>query len=274
MVKAILINSTHVSNDYNNQFTYRFSGGGLELPADKNNQIAVSQVTIPYSFFNISASIYGNSTFSILYNAVTYNVTVPDSFMSVTELNKYLQYFFVQNNLYCIDSAGEYTYFMSFRYNVSRYIVEVVFNPCVLPSSGSNPAGMTLTGSTMQLVINNSAFGKLLGLSLGTYPSSSVSSTTVVSSNIKVEGSPIQALTLTANIVNNAMSNSASSFYAFTPINTSFGSNISITAPELIWVDCYSGRYTELVIEIRDQLNRPIQLKDDAVCMMLCLKSE
>lgn len=273
MVKTILINSTNVSNSYNNQFTYKFAGGGLELPSDKLNQIAVSQITIPYSFFNISSGIYGNSTYSILYNSVTYNITIPDSFMSVNDLNKNLQYFFVQNNLYTLDSLGGYVYYITLRYNTAQYSVEALFNNCSLASGGSNPTGMVLTGTSMQLIINNASFGKLLGLSLGTYPSSPASVTTVISSNIQVEGSPIQALTLTANIVNNAISNSPSSFYAFTPVNTAFGSNISVTAPELVWCDCYNGRYQQLVIEIRDQLSRPVQLRDNAVCFMICLKT-
>lgn len=273
MVKAILINSTHNSNSFNNQYTYKFVGGGLELPSDKVNQIAVSQVTIPYSFFNVNQSLYNNASFSIIHNSVTYNISIPNSFMSVDTINKYLQSQMVANGLYTLDIDGQYVYYITLRYNVELYSVDCIFSKCTLSVGGSNPASMTMNNLTMQLVIFND-FGKFLGLSSGTYPSVPSSVNTTVQSNIQVEGSQVQAISLTANIVRNDISTSSGSFYAFTPINTSFGSNISITAPELIWVDCYTGRYTELIIEIRDQLNRPIQLQDNAVCMMLCLKSE
>jgi hypothetical protein len=129
----------------------------------------------------------------------------------------------------------------------------------------------------MQLVVLNTApnFGKLLGLSTGIYPPSNISNTAVTTnSNITVSGSEINAINLTASIVRNDISNTVDSFYAFTPSNTSFGSNITLTAPEIIWVDCFKGRYQSLTINLRDQENRDIQCRDANVCIMLCLKEE
>ncbi|MFN9113113.1 MAG: hypothetical protein ACK5XN_23840, partial [Bacteroidota bacterium] len=154
------------------------------------------------------------------------------------------------------------------------YAVEVIFYPCVLTAGGSNPQSMILNGLCMQLVISqaNANFGKLIGLSPGTYGGGG--STTSVLSNITVEGSPIQALNLTCNIVNNAISTSPNSFYAFTPSNTSFGSNITLVAPELVWIDVFPSRYSQIVLKILDQEGRDIQMMDSTVCLMLCLKTE
>lgn len=276
MVKTILINTSNVSSPNKNQYTYKFVGGGLELEPTKKHSIAVSSVTIPYSFFNIS-DIYNNRNFSLIVNGTTYNINLPASFMTVDDLNKYLQWWFIQNNMYTLDVYGNYVYYMELEYNISRYAVETIFYPLTLSAGGSNPnAGFTMSGNTMQLVIStaNQNFGKLLGLSAGTYPTAPQTSTTSIISNITVEGSPIQALNLCCNLVNNSISNTPDSFYAFTPSNTSFGSNITMQPPELLWCDLYSGRHMQLILTIRDQENREIQMRDSTVCIMLAIKSE
>ena len=90
MVKTILINTSHVSNSLKNQYTYRFVGGGLELDPNQKHSIAVSSITIPYSFFNIS-DIYNNRNFQIKVGATTYDINLPASFMTVDDLSKYFQ---------------------------------------------------------------------------------------------------------------------------------------------------------------------------------------
>ena len=122
MVKTILIKTSNVANTNKNAFVYKFLGGGLELDSNKKHNIAVSSVTIPYSFFNIS-SIYNNRNFSLVINGTPYNIELPASFMTVDDLNKYLQWWFIQNNFYCLDAFGNYVYFLELEYNISRYAV-------------------------------------------------------------------------------------------------------------------------------------------------------
>lgn len=281
-VKTILINTTHCSNSSGNknQFTYKFVGGGLDLEPNKKHSIGVSSITIPYSFFNIS-DIYGNKNFQLKIPTgaggvtTTYDIELPSSFMDVTDLNKYLQWFFIKEGKYCMTETGDYVYFMEFEYNISTYSVNCIFYPLTLPSGGTNPNNMYLGGNTMQMIISaaNAPFGKLLGLSPGTYPATNQTVTTTVNSNITVEGSPIQALNLCCNVVKNDISNTPDSFYTFTPSNTSFGSNISLVAPEIVKVSVYPGRYQQLTLSIRDQENREIQMRDSTICIMLVLES-
>jgi hypothetical protein len=276
VIRTIIFNSTHCNNTASNKnsYTYAFRGGGLELDPTKKHSIAVSNITIPYSFFNIS-DIYNNRNFSLIINGTTYNINLPASFMDVSDLNKYLQWWFIQNNFYCLDAFGNYVYFLEFEYNVSRYAVECIFYPMTLPSGGSNPGGMTFSGNTMQLVISaaNSNFGKLLGLSPGTYPSTVQTVTTSQLSNITVEGSPINALSLCCTLVNNDISNTPDSFYSFTP-SGSFGSNLVLQPPELLWCSANSGRFQQITITIKDQENRDIQMRDSTICISLALKTE
>jgi hypothetical protein len=198
--------------------------------------------------------------------------------MTVDDMNKFVQWWSINYYFYCLSANGEYCYFFELEYNVSTYSVNCIFYPLALPSGGSNPVNMYLDPTrTMQLSISqaNEAFGRLLGLIPGVYPTSNNNSTTIsINSNTTVVGSEINAINLCANIVRNDIGQTVDSFYAFTGSNVSFGSNISTQAPEIIWVDCFKGRYQNLTITLKDQNNRDIQYRDANVCIMICLKEE
>ena len=153
-IKTILINTTHCNNSTGNKnsFTYKFVGGGLELDPSKKHSIAVSNITIPYSFFNIS-DIYNNRNVQLIINGTTYDINLPASFMDSDSINKFFQWWFIQNNFFVLDAFSNYVYFFKIEMNQSRYAIECIFYPMTLPTGGSNPAGMTLSGNTMQLVI-------------------------------------------------------------------------------------------------------------------------
>jgi hypothetical protein len=198
--------------------------------------------------------------------------------MTVDDINKYMQWWAINNNLFTVSQTGDYVYYIEMDYNISTYSVNVIVFPLALPSGGTNPNNMYLDGTrTMQIVISpsNKNFGLLLGLSEGTYPPSKISNAPVtINSNITVEGSPINAIVLTSNLVDNSISVTPEAFYMFTPNNTSFGSNIVQSSPELIWIQAHSGRFSQVVFELKDQLGRPIECRDSSIAIQICIKSE
>ena len=135
-IRTILINSTHCANTSGNKNYYKFDfvGGGLNLDANKKHYLGVSSITIPYSMFNIS-DIYLNKTFEFKIPTgpggatTTYNMELPSSFMDINDLNKWFQWFFIQNGFYCLSATGEYVYFFELEYNISTYSVNVIFYP-------------------------------------------------------------------------------------------------------------------------------------------------
>ena len=144
-IRTIIFNSTHCVNPTGdkNEYRYVFRGGGLELSPDKKHSIAVTNITIPYSMFNISEN-YNNKFFQLIINGTTYNINLPSSYMDVSDLNKYLQWFFINQNIgYCYDQFQNYKYFMEMEYNIS--------GPGDTLPPGMNAA--TFNGSTMQIVI-------------------------------------------------------------------------------------------------------------------------
>ena len=59
----LILNSSNVVGANNNQFKYNFIGGSFTVP--EGAEISISQITIPYSWFNVSSAL-GNNTFSYL----------------------------------------------------------------------------------------------------------------------------------------------------------------------------------------------------------------
>ena len=57
----LLLNSSNVIGTNNNQYKYNFINGGLTVP--EGAVMSISQVTLPYSWYNISSAL-GNNTFS------------------------------------------------------------------------------------------------------------------------------------------------------------------------------------------------------------------
>ena len=278
MVNTILINNSHLvnNNGAKNTYSYKFNGGGLELHQTKRNQLAVAQLSIPFSFFNISDS-FNNNLFYYIFNGNTYPVYLGNLYGDISTINKKLQQVFVLNGHYLQNALNDYVYFIEIEVNQPLYKIEIIFNvvPSTLPVNYSNPASMTLTGLTMQLQLPNNLFYKILGLTPSTtYPSATSASLVSQLSTTEIEVSPITAIVLNANIVNNQESVTPSAFFSWTPQNVEFGTTIAVSPPELLWVDCFNGKYQDLRIEFTDQLNRPIIFQDSGVCVMLALKSE
>lgn len=279
MVFTILLNKSNLyNNGYKNEYRYPFQSGGLTLSSDYNNYISVAQISIPFSFFNIS-SVYNNTMYQVIHNGVTYTNNIPDLYADIETLNKNLQYFLVSNNLFLIDSAGNYTYFLEILSNINRYKIEVSAYPVPssLPTGWTAPSGFVFTGTTMQFVVpSTNNFGDVIGFLPGNYPSSPSASEVVFLSNTEIQVSPINSICLSCNMVNNDISVTPSIFYSFVPPSGSqFGELISISSPELIWISTFqSGNFQELVLSIVDELNRPIKLEDSGIAILLCFKSE
>jgi hypothetical protein len=278
MVFTILLNkSNNVDNGFKNIFRYRFVGNGLTLDSAKNNYLALASISMPYSIFNISSN-FNNNMYQVIHNGVTYTNNISDSFLDIDGLNKQLQYFLISNNLYLINDAGEYVYYIEFVLNAPIYKVEIKFYvvPSVLPSGWTNPGSMALTGTTMQLVIpSTNLFYKILGLIPQSYPASPSAIQVTQLSNTQIELSPISSINLACNLISNDVSVTPQIFYSFTiPNGVSFGEIISVSPSELIYVNCNPGAWSELLLSVVDEFGRPIQLQDNTCVFMLAFKSE
>lgn len=278
MVFTILLNKNNCTNidSFKNNFEYKFVGSGLTLQSEKNNSIGLVSISMPFSIFNISGN-FNNNSYSVSHNGSTFVNTIPNSFLDVSGLNKQLQSFLIANNLYLINDAAEYVYYIEFILNASLYTIQTKFYPVpsVLPVGWTNPGSMALTGLTMQLIISSTNyFYKLLGLKPATYPTSPSATQITQLSNTNIELSPINSINLSCNIVNNEVSVSPNVFYSFTVTNANFGEIVSIQPPEIVYVNCNSGSYQSIIVTYCDEYGRSLPFEDATSVIMLAFKSE
>lgn len=260
-----------------NVFRYLFPSGSVNF---KKAKIAVAQISLYYSWYNIT-STYNNNSFQFIFpNALgttTYTVSIPNGYYDIASLNSYLQQFCITNSLYLVNSSGQYVYYLEFQTNENYYAIQ--FNafpvPTSLPAGWSNPAGLSfpLTAYTPQLVVSSNDFTKLIGFNSGTYPT--VQQTTSYSklSTFTPQVSPVQSVILACSLLNNRYSNPGTILYSFSPSGVSFGSTISSSPYEFSFIPIQDGGYPYFDIILYDQNYAPLQLNDNNLIIQLLIKN-
>jgi hypothetical protein len=229
----------------------------------KNQQVALSLLTIYYSWANITTAL-GNNTFSYIYNSTTYPIVIDDGFYTIDDLNNYLQLKMQQNGHFMLDSIGEPVYFLSIATNETYYRITLSADVIAVPSGGSNPNSL-VTGSTMQLVIPNNAFKTLLGFTNGSYPASpSVTNYAVNGSAIPVITN-VSSILVSCNVANNDFNQFKDVIAVFTA-NKPYGSLLPIEPHNLIWYPVFNGTYSNISLRFYDQNYNPLQIIDKTSC--------
>ena len=107
-MNTLVLNSSNVIGINNSQFQYKFVNGAFTI--NEGSEICISQITIPYSWFNINQNFYNNATLQYrwyygagLYN--TYTVVFPSGFYTISDLNNYLQQYMISQNQYFYNST-------------------------------------------------------------------------------------------------------------------------------------------------------------------------
>jgi len=104
----------------------------------------MSNITIPYSWFNVNSGQYNNNTFQYTFptstGQQTFTVSLPNGFYSATDINNYLQTQMIQRGQYLVNSAGEYVYYITLQYDTNYYAVQLMCFalPTSLPTNYTN----------------------------------------------------------------------------------------------------------------------------------------
>lgn len=274
-MKNILINSSNlVSNGYGDTYTYTFP-----TPVTfKNDRISLSRLSLYYSWRNISSS-YGNNTWSYRWiDGTVVNITIPDGFYTVENLNALLQSFMVANKHYLTNtSTGTNLYYLEVITSSVYYSVQLncYAVPTSLPSGYSVPAGATWsfpgTATTPQLTIPT-GLSSILGITAGTYPSVVQSTTFSQTSQTTPQVSPVNSVIITCTLVSNDISTPNTVLYSFSP-DVSYGSIIQVAPPTNLWCNISDGIYSSLTIQMRDQNFGRINFLDTSGMMLLSVKN-
>lgn len=261
MSETLIVSSFNNSSTSTSKMTVRFP-----YPQEfKNKRIALSQLIMPYSFFNIT-SLYGNNTFSYKVGGVDFPITIPDGFYSVSDIQGFFEFTMKANGHYLVDSDGTDIFYIRFDVNLVVYGITLTATPvpASLPAGWTNPAAsLVLDGFVPQLVVPSTTFGNLIGFPSQTFPVSATETTTQQANNAFVgQISPTTAILLHCNLVTeNQMSNFPDVIKAFVP-NVSFGNYFTIEPSRLDFNRIADGKYSFLELSFTDQLNRPLDVKD------------
>ena len=276
MGKTIILTSANIEENSNNtKLVYNFPSGGYTF---KNDMIALQSVYQYFSIFNITSD-YGNNSFSyVWFDGIEYTITIPDGYYEISDLNSYFQSIMIANTHYMTNSAGQFIYFLEFLVNTSRYAVQINSYPLDTSIQSTNgyilPTGATwsvpATSALSQFKINTSGFAEVLGYEIGSYPSTQVGSTPLSFLSSKApQITPYSSILVSCNLVNNRAVIPSNILSSYTPLGTSIGSLFTFEPNYLQFADVEDGQYTQLVLEFRDQLNRPIIIRDPNMLISL-----
>jgi len=281
-MKTLILNANNVvDNTYNDTYTYQFPAGAVEF---KDDQVAVSSISMYYSWFNIVQRVYNNNSFTYTWtDGLTYTVTFPDGgYYTIADINAYFQSVMFANKHYLYNTtSGKILYYLEFIENSVFYAIQynAYVVPTVLPTGFALPAGATwalpAVATTPQItILSTNNFGLLLGFSAGTYPTTVPQvSTYSLTSNITPQLSPVSSLVMSCTLLNNRYSNPSTLLFSFAP-NVTFGSLITVQPPELSFVDIQDGQYTNFTVTFKDQLLRTIDINDNNVVIMLTIRNK
>lgn len=292
MVQTIVFNSSNVISGSNNS-RYRFNLAQTTF-IKRGCKVAIQSVTLPYSWYNISSSIFQNANFSLTFpcsvaggSTKTISINVPDGFYTLAQLNSYLQSVMITNGYYLVNGSNN-VYYAQFVYNTSLYKIEIDLLP--VPTtlgtftygttsigwggvSGSG-YGLPATGYTPQITFPLvGGINSILGFDANiTLPASQTTATQALTSTLTPNLTPINSLIMLCNLVNNKYSVNNQTIFALTP-NTTYGSNIVVNNSLTdSFVDIFEGYYNYIDLEFRDQNFNTMFIRDPNLCILLLIK--
>ena len=288
---TLVLNSSNVSNtSTNTTFKYNFIQGGFTI---RDMEMCVSSITLPYSFYNVS-SYYANRTFSLIFptaaTTTTINVTLPEGFYTVTDINSYIQQVCIDYGAYLIDSTGNYVYYQQLAYNTTYYAVQLLLFsvPTTLPTGYSYATAGSLgsiytsaiklptTAYTPQFVLASSgSIATIIGFTVGaTYPSSQQSTSQSFSSTLTPVGSTVNSIIMQCSLVNNPVTVPSDILDSMPIKETSFGSNITYDPSFEKFISLSNGTFNNFTFSFRDQNLNEIYARDPNASITLIIRQK
>lgn len=288
MVATIVLNQANIVPDgKNNSLVYKFPNS-VSFP---NHEIAVQNITMYYSWENINSAPLANNTFSYVWvsgtTSTTYSITIPSGLYEVSDLNYYLQYKFIQNGTYLINSAGQNVYYAEFLINAQRYAVQInTFPvPTTLPTGWSVPVasvsagtagwvGFPTTTFNPQLIIPAN-LNKILGFTTPIPYTTSLNSGAGTNlsyiSNTAPQVQPNSSVYVSISNIANKYAIPNSIIYSLSP-SVAFGEQINEYPPQFAWNKLLSGTYNELRIQILGIDFQPLTILDPNMTIVLVIR--
>jgi hypothetical protein len=290
----IVLNQTNLVPDgQNNKLIYNFPNS-VNL---KDKYIAVSSVSMYYSWFNIT-SAFSNNTFSYTWTAgtttTTYTITIPDGLYQIVDINSYIQFICIKNATYWTISGVNY-YPFEMLINAPIYAIQIntYLIPTSLPSGATIPTGFPGWPTTTQnsVITIPSNFNNVIGFTAGftTYnnignPSGLPVETNYVSKN-QSTGTISYTSTLSPQLqqnnnvlfsisnINNPYAQPSSIIYSLNP-NVAVGEQIIDRPPNFMWNKLIDGTYNQLRLTLLGTNLQPLLINDPNMTILLTIRDK
>jgi hypothetical protein len=291
-MRTLVLNTSNLVPDgQNNKFVYKFPNS-VQFT---QNYLAFASCSIYYSWFNITQAL-GNNT--LTYNwvsgavATTYTIVVPDGLYEISTLNQYLQFAFIKNGHYLVNSAGANVYYAEFLVNSARYAVQIntFLFPTALPVGWTNPAGIVFPLQTFNPIITlpprtneicgyvpnfatdqntNNAFVPPVSVYVSKLANGTLSYISTQAPNVQ----PNSSLLFSITNIDNAYAQPTSIIYTLVPV-VAVGELIAERPANFIWNKLIPGTYNELRMTILGTDLQPIKINDPAITIVLVIKDK
>lgn len=111
MTLNLVLNSNNVvAGSNNSRYSYSFIGN-TNINILDEAEMCISNITIPYSWFNFTKA-YGNNKFTFQFpqagTSIVLVLTIPDGFYTIDDINALFQQFCINNIVYLINTQYLY----------------------------------------------------------------------------------------------------------------------------------------------------------------------
>ena len=297
---VLVLNASNVEpNSNNSTLVYNFPNSVLL----KDKYIAVSQIIMYYSWFNITSQ-YQNNFFTYTWTvgavSTTFRIDIPNGLYEIKDINAFCQWTMINNGHYLINTSGDNVYYFELIVNVNRYAIQLnTFQvPTSLPVGWSQPANFAgYPTQTFNPIITFPAnFYKIVGynpvnginfVSNGNIANGYIPPAIPNESNYFIAKDGVGTLSYLSNTfpdvqpnssvylaisnINNPYSQPSSIIYAITPA-VAIGEQLVETPPNFMWNKMIDGTYNQLRLQILGIDKAPISIRDPNMTIMLTIR--
>ena len=296
MPRSIILNQTNiVPNTGNSILQYNFPTGGAIF---NDELIAVQQVSLYQSVFNITVANNNNSFSYIWVDGTVNQVLIPNGYYDLVDINAFFQSVMVSNLHYMVGD-NVYVYFLELVVNQTAYAYQIncfqLSATIATANAWTQPPGATWLLPTNSITpiftVPSTSFQTLIGFTAGNYPNAVIKTNLLNTPPNQIE-TPSYTSTLNflsqnapqivpqssylclCNLVNNRLAIPSQLIYSLTPYSAPFGTIYSIQVAELAFNKIENGQYTNIRFEFRDQVGAPIAFQDPQMLILLLIKSK
>jgi hypothetical protein len=284
-----------VPNGLNSELVYKFPNSVVF----KDKYIAVSSISMFYSWFNIQTT-YNNNKFSYTWTSgtttTTYDIIIPDGLYEISDINNYIQFVCIQNGTYWTILNNNY-YPIELLVNANRYAIQLntYLIPSSIPTDATIPPNFVGWPTTPQnsVVSFPAQFNKIVGYNAGfqsnpnlnnaytpsspfsgnNYETKLLNGTLSYLSNLAPQVQPNSNILVNLSNINNPYAIPSSVIYSLTP-SVNIGEQITDVPPNFMWNKLIDGTYNELRMQLKGTDGSLLKINDPNMTILLTIRDK